>query len=253
MVDWSNAAPPTLPGISELISDYGFRTVAGTMGVHSGIDIAAPEGSPVFAVLPGRARVFPSGELHKYGNVVLIEHAPGFYSLSAHLKETQSVHNLDVIPGQLIGSVGRTAGTATDRGALMQGAHLHLEFLKAWPPAGIDRDRIDPVPILRALGVVAMLRRPLIVVVGSMAAGSAQALIAQRLAPPNSIITQAQTPPLVPARPDSNELLAELLGQKPPAPAPPTWSPTWSPTAAGDDFPAILILLLLWGMRKKGR
>lgn len=256
-MDWSTAAPPTIPGITRVSSDYGFRELRGQTSIHSGIDIAGTDGSPVMAVLPApRARIFPSGELSNYGNTVVLEHAPGFFSLYAHLTAIMARPGDQVAAGQLIGTMGRTAGTRTDPGRLMDSpAHLHFEILRAWPPSGIDRDRIDPVPLLRAVGIVAEHNTPILVIAGAMAAGSASELIAQRVAPIGSLVPAHTAPPRRPTRPDSNELIAQLLQQPSPTPypstAPGTWPAPGPAPAAGNPWP--LILLFLFAMREKGR
>jgi len=76
---------------------------------HSGIDFAAPEGSPVKAVLGGTVKsVAPMGG---YGNRVEIQHKDGTSSYYAHLKDA-TVKLGDVIGiGQQIGTVGTTGKT----------------------------------------------------------------------------------------------------------------------------------------------
>jgi murein DD-endopeptidase MepM/ murein hydrolase activator NlpD len=130
---------------------------------HNGVDIAAPEGTPVRSVLPGRVlAVAPTGRWDRYGHTVVVDHGLvdgiRLVSLSAHLSAI-SVHEGDaVIQGAELGRVGRTAGLRTDPGRKMDrsAAHLHLEFFekrgRTWSLAG---QRLDAGSVLGALGIVA--------------------------------------------------------------------------------------------------
>lgn len=85
---------------------------------HSGIDLAAPSGTPVQAALGGRATVLlsPFG----YGLHVVLDHGDGRSTLYAHL-ETVLVSDGDDVPtGGVIGTVG-SSGNST-------GPHLHFEI-----------------------------------------------------------------------------------------------------------------------------
>ena len=83
---------------------------------HFGVDIAAPEGTPVYA--PDNAKVLlahPAMVLT--GKTLLLDHGLGVKSVYVHLSEI-AVHVGDTVKrGQLIGRVGKT-GRAT-------GSHLH--------------------------------------------------------------------------------------------------------------------------------
>lgn len=96
-----------------LYSPFGVRD--GTR--HDGIDIAAPEGTPVRAAAAGRV-VF-AGEQRGYGNLVLLEHPGGLITVYAHAREVLVAVGDEVEAGQLIARVGRT-GRAS-------GPHLHFE------------------------------------------------------------------------------------------------------------------------------
>lgn len=181
--------------------------------LHTAIDLIAPEQTPIFAVLPGRVRAFPSGQLHQYGNTIVIDHAPDLHSLYAHLYSLDSRTGDMVVAGQMVGTMGRTFGTRDDPGRVYAKgkSHLHFEFLDRWPPRGRDMDRLDPVPMLRELGIVLELRKPLRVLEGSPAAGVTDRLIAQNMAPANSIIPPDQAPPLREPKGPSQELLATFF------------------------------------------
>jgi murein DD-endopeptidase MepM/ murein hydrolase activator NlpD len=87
---------------------------------HDGIDIAAPQGTPILAV--ERGEVIYSDQLRGYGNIVIIRHGLGIVSVYAH-NEVNLVHEgQHVAKGEVIGRVGST-GRVT-------GPHLHLEIRK---------------------------------------------------------------------------------------------------------------------------
>lgn len=102
------------PVAGSLESGFGIRN--GTR--HDGIDIAAPEGTPVTASGDGTV-VYESSELRGYGNVIIIKHKDDFYTVYAHNKKNNVNVNDRVKKGDVIASVGST-GNAT-------GSHLHFE------------------------------------------------------------------------------------------------------------------------------
>jgi murein DD-endopeptidase MepM/ murein hydrolase activator NlpD len=135
--------PPTTT--NKISSDFGWRVVGGKTDLHTGVDYPAPEGDPVYSVLPGTVQgTWESGRLNLYGNVVVIRHSRGLFSLYGHLQEILCYKGQTVKPGTVIGRVGRTGGTREDPGHLIAHAHLHFEFLSKWPPAGKDLDRLNP-------------------------------------------------------------------------------------------------------------
>ena len=89
-------------------------------GMHDGIDIAAPEGTPIHAV--ERGEVIFSDQLRGYGNIVILRHTGGLVSVYAHnqanlVREGDKVERGDVIAK--VGSTGRVSGP-----------HLHFEIRK---------------------------------------------------------------------------------------------------------------------------
>jgi len=87
---------------------------------HSGVDFAAPVGTPVHASAGGKV-VF-SGIIGSYGQVVEIDHGAGLVTRYAHLSKRLVKKNQIVTPGFLIAKMGST-GRST-------GSHLHFEILK---------------------------------------------------------------------------------------------------------------------------
>ena len=82
---------------------------------HSGLDIAAPAGSPIHVPLDGR--VLLVADMYLNGNTVVIGHGNGLVSVYSHMQSC-NVHQGDwVKAGDLLGKVG-SSGRAT-------GPHLH--------------------------------------------------------------------------------------------------------------------------------
>ena len=111
---------------------------AGYPHFHTGIDLAVPLGTPVFAAADGvvvlaRPMTDASGALVGYGNYVVIQHTAGLKTLYGHLLAI-GVKEGDVVRrGQLVGLVGST-GNST-------GPHTHFEVR-------IDNSPIDPMQLL---------------------------------------------------------------------------------------------------------
>jgi murein DD-endopeptidase MepM/ murein hydrolase activator NlpD len=100
-------------------SEFGYRVhpVLRTRRMHTGIDIAAPTGTPILAANSGT--VIVQGWNNSYGNMIIIDHGGGIATLYAH-NSVNSVNVGDiVVQGQEIGRVGST-GMST-------GPHLHFE------------------------------------------------------------------------------------------------------------------------------
>ena len=101
---------------------------------HSGIDLAAPQGTPVYSVTPGIASVIASAG--GYGLHVMVQ-GGGVVVLYGHLSAVAVHPSAVVAPGQLLGWVGST-GNST-------GPHLHFEVRRAGVP-------VDPSPWLPEYG-----------------------------------------------------------------------------------------------------
>jgi murein DD-endopeptidase MepM/ murein hydrolase activator NlpD len=110
-----------LIGSAVTTSPFGWRLhpILGSWIMHSGRDLAAPEGTPVVAALTGR--VVSSGESGGYGLAVEIEHGnPLRRTLYGHLSEIYVKEGDSVRQGEVIGRVGSTG--------LSTGPHLHFEL-----------------------------------------------------------------------------------------------------------------------------
>lgn len=98
---------------------------------HSGLDIAAAEGTPVRATADGT--VIDSGDFFFSGNMVYLDHGQGIISLYAHLSRIDVKPGDTVKKGDVIGAVGQT-GRVT-------GPHLHFAVFA-------NKTLIDPVYLL---------------------------------------------------------------------------------------------------------
>lgn len=100
-------------------SGYGHRhnPVTGAWSMHSGIDLAAPEGTPIYATHDGY--VATAGNAGGYGLLVVIDGGNGIQTKYAHQSQLAVQPGQQVRQGQLIGYVGST-GQST-------GPHLHYE------------------------------------------------------------------------------------------------------------------------------
>ncbi len=99
---------------------------------HAGLDIAAPQGTPIRAIAAGVVTF--ACEMADGAVVVEIEHGPGVTSAYAHLQPNPPLAVGDwVLAGQVVGFVGLTGVTT--------GAHLHLAISASGEP-------IDPLSVL---------------------------------------------------------------------------------------------------------
>ena len=114
--DWSIPWRLPLRYSGYVSSRYGFRAhpILGARKFHSGVDIAAPTGSYVYAAGNGRARYAYDPSL---GHHISVDHLNGFVSTYGHLSQV-FISDLDLVKqGQVLGLVGES-GLAT-------GPHLH--------------------------------------------------------------------------------------------------------------------------------
>lgn len=106
-----------VPSSKRISSDYGHRWGR----KHEGIDIPGAKGSKVVATKNGVV-VYSGNEYTGYGNIVVIAHEGGIFSMYAHNKRNNVQKGQAVMQGQTIAFLGNT-GRST-------GAHVHFEIRK---------------------------------------------------------------------------------------------------------------------------
>ena len=129
---WSWPLPANEAGA--ISSGFGHRDAptVGASSHHHGLDIPAPEGTPVLAAADGT--VVRAGSMGSYGLVVDIDHGDGIVTRYAHQSAMDVAVGDTVSAGDRIGSVGST-GVST-------GPHLHLEVRE-------HGEAIDPMHFLQ--------------------------------------------------------------------------------------------------------
>lgn len=109
---------------ARLSSRFGRRRhpVLGYRKNHTGVDFAAPRGTPIMAA--GTGTIIRANRFSTYGNYVSIRHSDGYVTAYAHMKSfARGIRKgRRVVQGQTIGYVG-TTGRST-------GPHLHYEVHK---------------------------------------------------------------------------------------------------------------------------
>ena len=111
-------------------SYFGYRTnpITGKWSFHTGLDIAAPEGTKIRCVLPGT--VTRIDEDSRAGKYIFITHSDGFQTFYCHCSEIVAEVGMKLNKGETIALVGST-GWST-------GPHLHFEVRK-------DNIRLNPL------------------------------------------------------------------------------------------------------------
>lgn len=122
---WSAAFVMPISGReSSGFADARSYAVGGPVSFHNGLDLAAPQGTPVAATNDGVVLV--AGPYPIKGGFVMIDHGFGLASLYLHLSEVHVTAGRPVKRGDIIGLVGTTG--------LSTGPHLHWEMRLAQQP-----------------------------------------------------------------------------------------------------------------------
>lgn len=118
------SAKGRLPFPAKGIIEVGFGRVVNprfnTVTVQKGVDIRASQGSQVFAVADGK--VAYTGWLRGYGNLIILDHGGGYYTLMAHLDSFSKSVGDAIQRGTELGKVGDTGS--------VKGPYLYFEIRK---------------------------------------------------------------------------------------------------------------------------
>jgi len=98
---------------------------------HSGLDIAAPEGTDI--VLPSDGNIIDTGNYYFNGNTVFVDHGQGMISMFNHMSKISVKTGDKLKRGDKIGEIGKT-GRVT-------GPHLHWSL-------NLNQTRVDPMLFL---------------------------------------------------------------------------------------------------------
>jgi murein DD-endopeptidase MepM/ murein hydrolase activator NlpD len=128
---WPVAGGETTDGFGGRRDPFG----GGSSEFHSGQDISAERGTPVYAA--GIATVKFAGTQSGYGQVVILDHGDGITTRYGHLSKIEVVAGQQLLRGEMIGRVGST-GRST-------GPHLHYEVR-------INEEAVNPRAYLPAPG-----------------------------------------------------------------------------------------------------
>ena len=124
---------PLPAGNLTLTSAFGYRMHPIDLVPHShtGIDVSAAGGTPIYAAKGGQVIMseYGSGVNWSYGNFVVIDHGDGTTTLYAHMSSRAVSEGQLVTQGQTIGYVGNTGNS--------KGNHLHFEVR-------VNGQRVDP-------------------------------------------------------------------------------------------------------------
>lgn len=140
LATWNERTPDSLrfslPVNGPVSSPFGLRRFFNEQArkPHSGLDLAAAEGTPITA--PANGRILDTGDFFFNGNTVFIDHGQGLVTMYCHLSRIDVNPGQTVKGGDVIGAVGKT-GRVT-------GAHLH------WG-VSLNDARVDPVLFLDQL------------------------------------------------------------------------------------------------------
>ncbi len=151
--DWGWPFAIPVPGERMTSRFGGDRSYNGGVwrSYHTGIDLQRGVGEPIYATTSGR--VVAAEMLDVRGNVVILDHGYGVFSLYGHCSQVFVALGQSVQRGQLIAAAGATGRT--------NGAHLHFEIVVngipvdpiQWlalapgfiPPEEVPRERDEPI------------------------------------------------------------------------------------------------------------
>ncbi len=129
----ANRGKLSWPCSGNVITNFGkvIHPKYNTTTRNNGIDISTRYGDNVYAVAPGK--VVYADRFMGYGNLVLVDHLDGYYSLYGHLAEMLVNTGDEVAAGRIVGRVGESGS--------LSGPILHFELRKDGKP-------VDPMAYL---------------------------------------------------------------------------------------------------------
>ena len=124
------AIQPIEKGKGRIVSGFGmrFHPILKYRRMHTGIDISAPRGTPIYATANGVIK--SAGWKGTYGKAVVIDHGYGYQTLYGHMNEIIVKRNKKVKRGEIIGYIGSSG--------LSKAPHIHYEVIK-------NNKKINPV------------------------------------------------------------------------------------------------------------
>lgn len=137
-----NTRPGIWPVDGVLMSSYGQRTdpFSGEGAYHSGVDIAAPVGTPALATADGI--VVYADRDGGYGRLVIVDHGNGFETYYAHLSHFEVIPGQEIRQGEVVGEVGATGRVTAP--------HLHYEVRLRKAPVNPYRYLAPKPPVQQA-------------------------------------------------------------------------------------------------------
>jgi murein DD-endopeptidase MepM/ murein hydrolase activator NlpD len=130
----TRSLPYRMPVMGEVTATYMQRGRRWHGGGHMGIDVRAPRGTNIRAVLGGE--VVEAGYSRGYGRLVAIKHEDGSVAIYAHMTKIGAKKGKQVSTNDVIGTVGSTGNAS--------GSHVHFEVRDE------NQNLKDPVAWLKA-------------------------------------------------------------------------------------------------------
>lgn len=120
-------ASPLVPGTFRISSNYGMRynPITGAYGLHAGVDLAAPMGTPIHAVADGVVKYTGQGRAGRSPELIIIDHEVDGKKFSSWYNHMYP-HGVFVEAGQEV-RAGEVIGEVGSNG-FSTGPHLHLEI-----------------------------------------------------------------------------------------------------------------------------